>query len=399
MRRSRPRLGDRGLMVILLLLLGVIVIVERVIARNAEQNIVLSSTSDRANGASALYGWLEQLGFEVDNQPIPEFTIPADVGLIFMLEPSEFVTGEEWNELESWVDQGGILIVSGSGPLVRFVYEELGYGFPGLEIAEIEGDVLLQEHETPFLNLIDLESEQLQVDGSLETVPLMPTADQVIHLSADGKPLVVSHPIGQGHIILAPERSIFTNQGLASEGNQKLVLNLVAQQGPGSKIWFNEWHHGQRELDFSASQITGPIDWLRFTPSGRAVLLSCALLFFYMLFNGRRLGRPQPLPESLVRRGPAEYVDALATLTRQTGDTQIVAQHSYQRLRRTLIKRFRLDPNLTDQALVDTLKRVKSPEMAQAAANIITQLKQKDPSESDLIATQAEIDQFIDEYV
>ena len=399
MSTSRWKLGDRGLLVILLILLGLAVIGERVIATRAEQNIPLSSTSDRPGGASALFEWLTALGFEIETAPLAEFDVPDDVGLVFLLSPTEPVTADEWNILKGWVSSGGVLIVSGSNPVSRLFYTELGYELFEDTITPAEDVTFTVEQESPFLTLINFDAEPLEVESELHTLPLKPTTDQVVHLSADDKPLVVSHPIGLGHVILAPETSIFSNKGLSSKANRNIVLNLVAQQGAGGKIWVDEWHHGIRELAFDNGQIAGPVDWLRFTASGRAVLLVCLLLFVFMLLNGRHLGRPQPLPESLVRRGPADYVDALANLTRQTGNTDTVAQHTYQQLRRTLIKRFRLDPNMNDQTLIETLQRVKSADMAQDTADLLNRLKRKEPSESDLIALQADIDQFRSEYL
>ncbi len=395
---ARRGLGDRGLLIILLLLLGAIVIVERVIATRNEQNIPLSSTSNRADGASVMFLWLEELGYELINEPQAAFEVPENVGLTFLLAPSETVTDDEWATLSSWVEDGGILIISGSNPIAQFVYTQLGYGFFEGESFPTENARFQINSESPFLNTLNsFDLDDFELDEALNTLPLRPETDQVVHLSANGKPLVVSHPIGRGHVILAPETSLFSNKGLSGSTNRNVLLSLIAQQETGQRIWVDEWHHGIREVDFQNGAISGPIDWLRFTPSGRAVLLVCLLLLVFMLFNGRHLGRPDPLRESLIRRGPADYVDAMATLTRQTGDTDVVAQHSYQRLRRVLTKRYRLDPNLGDQALVETIQRIKSPEMAEATAGLLNRLKQKGPSESDLISLQSDIDQFIDE--
>ena len=399
MNRLNSRLGDRGLLILLLILLGGIVIVERVIATRTEQRTPLSSQSNEANGASAMASWLERLGFDLDDTLLTRFEVPQETGLIFLLEPTEVINDEEWSILFDWVEQEhGILVVSGSGWTADRIYNRLGYDLFSVESTETADlDIQLQA-ESPFFSAADLDG-QLVIDASLNRLPLTPTENQVVHVSANGSPFVVSHPIGNGQIILIPETSIFTNRGLAGETNRKLLISLVAQVGSGRKIWFDEWHHGDRALDFSAGEITGPLDWIRFTPSGRSVLLVCAILFLFVLFNGRHLGRPQPLAESSVRRGPAEYVDAMATLTRKSGETQVVAQHTYQRFRRILIKRYRLDPNMADSDLIEAIKQIKSAAMGEETADILRQLTNSSHTDTNLIHLHTQIDQFMEEYL
>ena len=395
----RRQLSDRWLLILLLLLLGGIAIVERVTAFN-EADPPLSTLSDERDGASALKSWLVDLGFDIADETLDEFRIPADTQLVFLLEPSEPILPNEWEMLEDWVDDGGILVVSGGRASTLNAYFNLGYGIFDLEtISVLENDLEAVEvqREAPFLTAAEIDGS-LELGDNLTSIDENADVDQVIHLSVGGYPLVLSQQIGNGQIIIAPDRELFSNEGLFGEANRDIILNLVALAGDG-RIWFDEWHHGERELAFFTGEVTGPLDWLRFTPSGRAILLVLALIFIFMLLNGRYFGRPQPLPESLERRGAAEYVDAIAELTRQTGDTQIIATHSYTRLRRAIIKRFRLDPRLTDREIVNTLEKIKPGDAASEASKLLHGLKQNQSSEQELIRLHTEIDRFTEEYL
>lgn len=398
---GKRRLNDRWLAVILLLLLAVIVMVERVVSTN-RADPPLSTSSDERDGASALKSWLTDLGFDIVDEELASFEVPADVGVTFLLEPSEVVTRDEWSILFEWVEQGGILVLSGSNNPARNVYTFVGYDYrdvENLEITELEFNDLRVQREAPFLIATDFNDEfQTGSDPTLALFKVETALEHVVHLSLDGRPLVTSIEQGKGHIIIAPEPDIFNNEGLFGEANRNIVLNLAALQGDNGRIWFDEWHHGQRDLQFFTGKISSPGDWLRYTASGRATMLVGLLLFVFVALNGRYFGRPQPLPESLERRGAAEYVDAIAELTRQTGDTQVISTYSYSRLRRAIIKRFRLDPVLSDPEIKSALEKIK-PEAANEAGRLLLALNQKTIGEKELIHLHSQIDQFTEEYL
>ena len=88
MRPRRRKLSDNGLMILLLFLLGVIVVLERIIVMRNSQPPALSSRSDEADGASALYTWVTRLGYDTAERRLATFAVPEDTGLIFLLEPT-----------------------------------------------------------------------------------------------------------------------------------------------------------------------------------------------------------------------------------------------------------------------------------------------------------------------
>jgi len=112
---------------------------------------------------------------------------------------------------------------------------------------------------------------------------------------------------GDGVVVLLPEADILTNRGLAKADNVELVASLIADWiEPGTEVWFDEYHHGAR--------VAGSI--LAYLAQRRPGLFAAAFLAAGVLAV-MRWGRAllvRPEAETLRRRRPTEFVDALASL-------------------------------------------------------------------------------------
>ena len=102
---------DRGAWLALLAL--VIIVVVLVFAGHAGSPASAPdhrSTSDAANGTSALRLYAQALGHRIDTMEAA-FAIPQDAGLVFVFRPSARpFTGDDANVLLRWVEAGGILV-------------------------------------------------------------------------------------------------------------------------------------------------------------------------------------------------------------------------------------------------------------------------------------------------
>jgi hypothetical protein len=215
----------------------------------------------------------------------------------------------------------------------------------------------------------------------------------VTYLAADGKPVLVSFDVGQGRVILCSTSYPFSNTGLKQPGNPALLLNLLGaakQQGP---VWFDEWHHGFR----AAADAVGPENWLRYTPLGRAVLFVFFVIFLALLLQGRLFGRPVPLPHELRRRGALEHVTAMANLSRLAGHRRSVLLQYHHELKRTLGRRYRLDPTLPDPDYVAHLVRYNPAIDEEALLALLARLKQTNSSEPEMLRAAAEAAKWIKE--
>jgi len=205
--------------------------------------------------------------------------------------------------------------------------------------------------------------------------------------------VLVSFDVGKGRVILLSTSYPFSNLGLKQDGNPALLLNLLGtakQQGP---VWFDEWHHGFRGIATTG----GPENWLRYTSLGRSLLFVVGVIFLALLLRGRGFGRPVPLPHELRRRGALEHITAMANLNRLAGHRHPVLLQYHHELKRTLGRRYRLDPALTDDEYVAYLVRYNPAIDGPALLAVLTRLRQPNLGEAEMIRAAAEAAKWIKE--
>jgi hypothetical protein len=224
--------------------------------------------------------------------------------------------------------------------------------------------------------------------------------DFVTHLAVGSKPVMVSFSLGEGQVIICTASFPFTNAGLKEEGNPELALNVVTAASrsdtPNGKpiVWIDEWHHGVRSMQPEAA---GPQDWLRYTPSGRALLYTAAVIFVALVLGGRRFGRAVPLPKRIARRAPLEHITAIANLSRRAGHRQAVLRYHYQRLKRDLGRRYRLSPTLPDDEYAARLAEFNPNVDPQELLSLLARLQKRKVSESEMIQLAAEVAAWLKE--
>jgi hypothetical protein len=218
--------------------------------------------------------------------------------------------------------------------------------------------------------------------------------DFVTHLAIENKPVLVSFEREAGRVILSATPFPFSNAGLKEEGNPALVLNLISAAGQSGLIWFDEWHHGFRA---NRTEIIGPGNWLRYTPTGRSFLYVAAVIFVAVLLRGRRFGRAVPLPKDMSRRAPLEYITAIANLGRRAGHRAAVLRQYHHWLKRGLGQRYRLNPTLPDGEYVAQLAQFNPNLDATALHNLLTRLRRGNVNENEMIHLAAEVAKWLKE--
>jgi hypothetical protein len=338
-------------------------------ANLAERPFSPSSTGPQ--GVRALREWLTALDYTVVDLESASFAAPAAANLTLMFEPRLPVSEAEWAALDGWVEEGGTLLLAGSGL--------------GTRLAASHYDVSLRRAETV--------TATLALETPLPTGPALPRPftltvpsyleterrDAVTLVSGNGRPLAVAFPQGAGRVIVATLADAFTNRGLGEAGNPALALNLLSLGGSAGGVWFNQWHQGVRP-----GAETGQ-DWLRRTPVGQALLLAGLILFVAVALRGRRFGRPLSLPADRARRAPLEYITAIANLNRRAGHRTAVLQDTHDRLKRHLGHRYRLSPDLPDAEFVTQLSEYNPALDAAALRDLLRRLSQTDVGEAEMV--------------
>jgi hypothetical protein len=377
---------DTWLAIGLLLALVVVTILIGIWEAERAEKPPYSSYSSQPDGALALREWMDGMGYNILPIQLSAFEPPAEADLIIMLEP----VGVLWDEIESlygWVYDGNTLLLAGNGldmrQMARSYDVQVQWSSPRVEQAMAQNPLLSQP---PLAGAVTLDTAYI----------LSPQrSDYVAHLGADGQPVLVSFPIGEGRVILSSAPSLFSNQGLKQTNAPEAVLNVLRLGGEPGTVWFNEWHHGER--GGFVGEIIGPSQWLRRTPIGRALLLMAAIVFLGILLQGRLFGRPVPPAREIRRRTPLEYVRAIANLGRRAGHRQHVMLQYYTTLKRRLGKRYRIDPSLPDAEYVEVLGSY-NPNLDQPALlTLLTHLQKKRPGESEMVKLAAEAAEWLKE--
>ncbi len=340
----------------------------------------LSVRNDRADGAMALQRWLQHSGYKV-NEILSISKQLSSVNALFVLEPSVRVSDGDIRLIRDWVRKGNKLIVVGE----PFSVNNL------LEPYEISLDYRILETEAIAAAAPTLLHPVFGVAAVEVAYPITTERnDAVPHLFISNLPVLMSLPESKGEVWVSGVPVPFTNRGIRDEGNGKIISNLLANLPANAAIGFDEAAHGygdETTLDFNT--------WLFTTPPGWGILLSVAITLLYLALRGRRFGRPIPLPDDRLRRESGEYIHAMATLLRRSGQRSEMLKHYESQLRRRLSERFALDPNLEASALAKTVVYNDSSIDEAGLRNLLRRLRQTNVNEGELVKTVMDVDAFL----
>lgn len=163
-------------------------------------------------------------------------------------------------------------------------------------------------------------------------------AAPVAHIAdADGA-LLVDYAYGGGRVVLLSDPYIVTNGGVRLKDNLALAINILGGPQNTGLIAFDEYHQGRGiTRNAFASYFAGtavlPI-------AGQLVLLVLVILWT----NGRRFGRPLPLPH-VDRRSSLEFVASMAELQERSRAYDLAIENIYTRIRRVLARHAGVDYN------------------------------------------------------
>ena len=379
MRLSR----DSWLAIGLVILLSVIT-VAAAYQQNKSQTIPYMASSAAPDGTLALKLWLAELGYRPLEESPSVFQPPQDVKLILLLEPLLLVSESEWKSLDRWIENGGTLILAGSGVPALYAFDHFNFSLKYLDqqVDSLSAAAPLLLSPPPS-DLAPVASDLYFSSTQTDFVPL---------LVADGHPIVVSFNKGRGRVILSTTAYPFSNQGLKEDATATLVLNLAALSVQKGRIWFDDWHHG-----IQTSAIIGPSQWLRRTSAGHALLFVAGVIFLALMLQGRGFGRPIPLQHEIKRRGPLEHVTAVANLNRKAGHRADVLRQYHQSLKRQLGHRYRLDPSLPDEEYVAQLAKYNPALEKEKLLHLLQSLAQANVSEAEMVKLAEEASKWISE--
>jgi hypothetical protein len=368
-----------GLVLVVLFLLvagfaGFVAFRQREIQEQQATSVPYSSHTAGSNGTLALYEWLSRLGYRVERIENRQFEISAPARLLFLLGPTETLESDEARYILQWVARGNTLVFADARSFVQN---------PLLDELQADMDPLDSRFERAPLTQPLMDAATGEIDfytfSGLEI-----EADNFVGyaLAPDNKPILARIKHGDGLVWLSSAPEMFTNESLLREDNAKLANALFAHVPRDSVVAFDEYH-----LGFLPEQAAPFFEVLYDVPWGWAVLFTIILVFFYLALNGQRLGKVLPVPKSLARRSPSEYVTSMANLFRRADKRGMVLQHYRHSLKRRLGRPYHLNPELSDERYLEMLTRLR-PELDRAElVRLLNSLRRTDTTETDLVKT------------
>jgi hypothetical protein len=281
---------------------------------------------------------LAERGHPIRTLNTPEAVPLADDSLLFILAPRSSFERLPLLWLDAWVQSGGTLVIAQEGrqPV------ELLRPF-NATIGRLWWPVRQSGLQLPTLNWPPVGQAAIEASHFVK----LPCGRAAVHLGSCERPLMVAFGRGRGQVYILSSATPFTNEGLEDGGNAQLVENLVlATAAPGQSILFDEVHH----------QV--PITWLFTTPMGWALWLSILVLITFFMWHNSYLPTRHAPAERPKGRGEVETavaINKLAKAGQQFGRYGAITNHYWQRLKRSLARRYGLDSALTDQQFIESL--------------------------------------------
>lgn len=307
-----------------------------------DQGLSIPSTySASPGGARAAYLLLQELHYEVSRWERSPTELPSDPqgAVLILAEPLETPTKEEREALQSFVDKGGQVILTGARIKSFFPEGKVDAEIPTAEWKTFSADV-------PSNYTVGAPKIVLQTGTTWRS----PEASQLPLYGDTGSPVVVSWRIGDGRILWWAAPTPLTNSGISREGNLNFFLNAMSFPLPGKKsaveIYWDEYFHGERASLWS---------YVRKTPVGWGLLQISALGLIVFFTFGRRSG-PIVRPPVISRLAPLEFVDTLGGLYERAGAEPAVVGFVYQRFRATLSRQLRISAGASDTELADAVE-------------------------------------------
>jgi len=337
----------------------------------SQQNSITpySTHSSLPSGALALHAWAESLGYRVRRIEFEAFKVPDDAGLLFVFPARVAYEESEAQAVVRWVERGNTLVFVAAS---RF---------------NANNERLLRALKLGVQPISN--AERLPLSQPLAGVPaepgllvktawgLRPDRSDYVAYAGDGKtPVIAGWAQGRGRVFAFASTYLLSNDGLRDPQNAALARALLP--APGAQIAFDEYHLGFNRADGSLQNL------IYNTPWGWALLFSALVIFAYLVINGQRFGRVEPLPADMARRSPAEYATSMAALFRRAGKRQMVLNHYRQQLKRSLGRPYRINAALPDEEFVAELARYRELDR-EALLKVLRGLSQRNTPERALV--------------
>jgi hypothetical protein len=322
-----------------------------------------ASTSDAADGTSALRAYADALGHPSGSVE-GAFSLSSSPGLLFVFTPTNGFSSNEVQQLNSWMQSGGVVVYAAEA------------GDPQLDtqfgLRRSGSNVSAKAHAaSPVFGGVAV------VAGADTARAFGPTASQVPLLRNDaGDVLGVREAVGQGQLVALTDPLVLCNGFLAKSDNGRFAADLMAMTPTGGRVWFDEFHHG------AAASASPETAWMT-TAWGFALLLAVVIIFAGLALRGRAFGPTIPF-RSRDDRSTAEYAVAVGSLLHRTGARRVTLEALLSATRRAVAERVGLGGDVPSDRLNATISQ-RAPAAAAELARAERELEPASAGEAEVL--------------
>lgn len=365
--------AGRGRTAAVIGLFVLVVLVALVVVGSPSATERLDPRSHEDQGTSALMALLGELRAEVTlDVRVGDEAVGADeFDVIVVLR--DVMDEEDRRLLRRWVTDGGTLVVADPrSPLVP-LHGESSADNGDDSATEPDPDTPTDRRYADLDNfseptsvprdtctieaLAGLDAGVLQVEGRTYSYPVAPEYESCY--GSEREAFVVAKPRGEGTEVSLGGAGVLTNEALDNQTSRDNAVVLAALMAPDD---------GTRVAVLDASPSLAPGEETLWDLVPRWVKLAGAQLIVafivFALWRARRLGRPVAEPQP-VKVASSELVAAVGGLLQRTASPQHAADMLRADLRRDLVSRLALAPDLLPEAFFQVVESRVSPEGAQ----------------------------------
>jgi len=249
-------------------------------------------------GYKALYLWLREMGVPVKRWENPFTELTREAGVLVVMSPRLGPGPGEVKALESWVRDGGTLI------LVAWPRNALEKQF-GFEAQMRVRDKKKEEEGLSFQPGPYIRGQRTIVSKTHPGVDSQ-RPEAIVHARDAFGNLIIVVEEGKGRVIMVSDPSLFSNLKLREGDHARLALDILLTHLDEGLLLIDEYHHGYGRVTSVAAYV---FQSEAFVPLGQVMFL--VLLLWAVA--GRRFGPARPMQRE-TERSSMEYVRAMAQL-------------------------------------------------------------------------------------
>jgi len=323
---------DRKLLMIGGCLLIVLLTATVVLAPPEEESMspVPSTYSAQSAGAEAAYLLLTQRHYPVrrwESSPTELSGGEASQILLILAEPTEIPSEKERKALQSFLEDGGHIMFTGSS---------IHSFFPDTKVSLLPPDPNWKSFSPVLPSHITAGASQIAIQPKAYWEKV--AESQLVLYGEPDSQAVVKWRNGDGELLWWAGSTPLTNAGITRDDNLTFFLNSVANwsdEEPYHIIYWDEYYHGERSSLWSYVGKTS-LAW----GGVQLGLLAAAVLLTF----SRRSG-PVFVPAVESRLSPLEFVETLGGLYERAGAGSLAVSVSYSKLRTVLTRQLGVPVN------------------------------------------------------